>query len=630
VTELQELKRLLVGEETDAVRKLASRLDRLEDREHRLQNVVESLPEAILASDDRLSQALGKPVRDSFRESLSRDPKQYAEILYPIMAPAIRLSIAQAMRDVVRSINQTVDSTFSAQGLKWRLESIRTRTPYSQIVLQNSFRYRVEEILLIHKVTGLLIDRVVVDPDGGQDGDAVGAMLAALEDFVRDSFSHESDDEGNNLREVDVGGRTVWLSHSPTVTMATVIFGHPPESLRPRLEAQLESLHAEYGTALRDFDGGQPIAGVQSELIHSIDTLAAVEPSEVEAEVRRPNPLASVIKVVAGVAVISFLLFWLFRSIEERNALESTRRILDDTPGIVVTDLSRRDDRIHVTGLADPLADIDETSLANIGVEMSEVDLELEPYQSLDGPIVIKRAQRQMEVPETVEVWLSEDDDTLNLRGEADYGWLLDAIERSNHVAGIGGVNFDAISPRAKSVQTYIREVSEAPESIDFFYVARVVRAEGEAPLAWLDGIRNVSFSDKWIRKTDWSSVTALELVRVQELSKELDAEHLFVEANSGESILSLEQSIVELSEKVKELLRNCAELQTTCVLNLYVTSAVGDGDVEFEAGQEVARMLRQQGIPLSALDVQPGGFYKLDPAVAEMVVSFRVDKDEK
>lgn len=625
MTELQELKRLLVGEETDAVKKLASRLDRLEDREHRLQNVVESLPEAILASDDRLSQALGKPVRDSFRDSLARDPQQYAEILYPVMAPSIRMSIAQAMRDVVRSINQTVDSAFSMQSLKWRLESIRTRTPYSRIVLQNSFRYRVEEILLIHKVTGLLIDRVVVDPDGGQDGDAVGAMLAALEDFVRDSFSNESDVDNNDLREVDVGGRTVWLSHSPTITMATVIFGHPPEALRRKLDAQLELLHAEYGPALRDFDGSDPISGLQHELDESLDSFAVVEPNEIENEVRRPNPFASVFKVVLGVALLSALIFYLFRSIEQSHTLSSTHRVLDETPGVVVTDISMQDGQIHVTGLRDPLAEIDDEQLRRIGVPIEKLDMEMEPYQSLDGYVVRQRAQKQMEIPESVEVWLS--DSILKLSGEADYPWLLRALERSNHVAGITGVNFDGIIPRARSVQQYLAAASNAPDSVRFLYVAGVVRAEGIAPLAWINDVDSMVFNDRWIRRVDWSNVIPLERNDLQRAARELDAQRLVVKPGDN-GVLSIEDLLINSSAVFKEILLKCEMLAQGCVLNVFVTSAVSDPAANRTAVQQIDRIFRTQGVEAKAISVQSGDFYEVDPSKAEMVISFSVEQD--
>ena len=43
------------------------------------------------------------------------------------------------------------------QGLKWRVESIRTGRPFAEIVLMHSLLYRVEQVFLIHRETGLVL-----------------------------------------------------------------------------------------------------------------------------------------------------------------------------------------------------------------------------------------------------------------------------------------------------------------------------------------------------------------------------------------------------------------------------------------------------------------------------------------
>ena len=77
-----------------------------------------------------------------------------------VIGPAIRRSISEALRALLQNLNRTLDQSFSLKGLSWRIEAWRTGVPFHQILLRNTLIYRVEQVFLIHRDSGLLIQHL--------------------------------------------------------------------------------------------------------------------------------------------------------------------------------------------------------------------------------------------------------------------------------------------------------------------------------------------------------------------------------------------------------------------------------------------------------------------------------------
>ena len=91
--------RLLLGLDGDRKQMDALR-QRVDQRDKRTRDIAEVLPEAMdqALGDGRLGPTLSQPVEQAIHQSIANDPKRFADILFPIMGPAIRKSIAEAMR----------------------------------------------------------------------------------------------------------------------------------------------------------------------------------------------------------------------------------------------------------------------------------------------------------------------------------------------------------------------------------------------------------------------------------------------------------------------------------------------------------------------------------------------------
>ena len=120
-----------------------------------------------------------------------------------------------------------------------------------QYLLIHSLLYRVDQVFLIHRETGLLLENVFAEAEALQDADLVSSMLTALQDFVRDSFNVE---RHHAIETVEVGEFTLWVEQGPKAILAAAIRGNVPEELRTDLHRALENIHLDQGKSEKIFD----------------------------------------------------------------------------------------------------------------------------------------------------------------------------------------------------------------------------------------------------------------------------------------------------------------------------------------------------------------------------------------
>ena len=259
VRELSELRDLLFGAERRQIDELRRRLD---TEELTPDELAEKLPQAIVqraARDRQLALALAPTVESAIKESVRRDPREFATAIFPVLGPAIRKAIAETMSGLVNTINRAIEHSLSPQGIRWRIESWRTGVPFAQIVMRHALVYRVEQVLLVHAETGLLLAHV---PDGALgDADLVSSMLTAIGDFVNDSFEPKKTGE---LRAFAAGDLTVLVEAGPRANLAAVVWHaarlasgeaaehareHPPAVVRPAHHVQRRRRGIHYDAA---------------------------------------------------------------------------------------------------------------------------------------------------------------------------------------------------------------------------------------------------------------------------------------------------------------------------------------------------------------------------------------------
>jgi outer membrane protein OmpA-like peptidoglycan-associated protein len=419
---LDELRSLIVGPEQTQLRRLQERLDGFTLR---AESVGQVLPEAIqlrCRQDHQLTNALLDTVEAALHTSVRKNPRVLLDILFPLIGPAIRKAIASALRSMIDSLNHSLDVSISLRGVKWRLEAIRTGRPFAEVVLLYTLRYRVEQVFLIHRDSGLLLLHVAAKTVTQQDGDLISGMLTAIQDFIRDSFG-EQGSEG--LATVQMGELTIWIEQGPQAIVAAVVRGNGPPDLSSVFQEAVEAVHLEQREHLEVFQGD--IAPFESSRHH----LEACLLKQYKPGAQRTSPTLWIVCA----ASLGALGLWSAWTLAERQRWTSLLETLRAEPGIVLTTAEKQRGKYVLVGLRDPLAVDPQHLLQQAQLDPAKVSSRWEPYQALHPAFVFRRANTLLAPPETVQLRLV--DGTLQATGTASHAWIVEAERLARLIPGV-------------------------------------------------------------------------------------------------------------------------------------------------------------------------------------------------
>jgi outer membrane protein OmpA-like peptidoglycan-associated protein len=425
----EELRHLIVAPEQEEI---ADIQERLEDLARRTKDVSTVVAEAITmrrnqGGDRALAGALAPTIQETLRESVRRDPHVLADALFPVMGPAIRKSIAETLRTMLESFNAALEHSLSARGIKWRIEALRTGKSFSEIVLMHSLLYRVEQVFLIHRQTGLVLNHVVASSVPTQDPAMIAGMLSAIQQFVRDSFDSKNEE---TLDSLNVGELEVWIEEGPDAVIAAVIRGHAPADYRLAMKEALEEIQRHHSNELANFKGDAAPFRSADEILSRLLATQHREPIAA----RKPRAaLASL--AILGILVVGWIGYSSYLLWEWSRFLHAVR----GQPGIVVISYDKQGGRYHIRGFKDPLAPDPNALLSQAGLDPKDAEFELAPYYSLDDAIVSQRARQFLHPPETVTI--SEHQGVLEVKGTASPQWISHLADRAPLIPGVNVIN---------------------------------------------------------------------------------------------------------------------------------------------------------------------------------------------
>jgi OOP family OmpA-OmpF porin len=398
--DLEVLRRLLLQPEQEA-------LEELQNPDLWEEQVSQALPGALIRrakADKSVQYALNPIIEETFVRLVRRNPKLLVEILFPVLLPAIRRAVASLFAALTQSLNQTLDQAFSVQGIRWRLEALTTGKSFAEVVLSHTLLYRVEQVLLIQRDSGLLLAHRVAEGVNVQDGALVSGMLTAISDFVRDSF-----DPSAGLNTVNFGEQVLVVEQSGQAVLAAVVRGTPPHELRGRLQDVLSEVHTRFADELRHYAGDNRLFADAHPMLETL-----LETRYKHPENRRPYAV-----LLLGGLVVAGLGGWIWSNVQADRAWNAYLERLSNTPGIVVTDTARR---YEVRGLRDPLAADPTRLLEGLPLRPEQLRATWQPYHSLEPEIVLRRVQQRMDTPSSVR--LAWRDGVLVVSGSSTWAWL--------------------------------------------------------------------------------------------------------------------------------------------------------------------------------------------------------------
>lgn len=429
--DLSELRRILTGPLEDRVDDLQKRLDNEELRSEEISNI---LPEAIKIRstvDDKVGKALESTITSSIRASINKDRKIFADVLFPILGPAIRKAIASVILGMLQSFNQVLEQSLSIKGLKWRFEAFRTKRPFAEIVLLKTLLFQVEQVFLIHSKTGLVLQHVAGKEIIAQDPDLVSSMLTAIQDFVYDSFSNEKDDSLDTLR---MGlDRSVWIERGANAILAVVIRGTPPLNLRSEFRDIIEDINQQDDEALESFDGDtEPFEIIKPRLESCLQYKTTKDQTKFSAWLW-----------FSLAVVFSLIAFFSFIFIQKHLVWSDFIENLKNEPGIVITNTEKTYGIYHIFGLRDPYASDVGSLLEKTGIDVDEVVFHLEPYNSFSPEFLLKRVNKILQPDQTTVLMIKEN--VLHLMGTATHQWIVDAEKLLPLIPGVDNYNSDEL-----------------------------------------------------------------------------------------------------------------------------------------------------------------------------------------
>jgi outer membrane protein OmpA-like peptidoglycan-associated protein len=437
---LEQLRILLLGREIEMLSQLS---ELVEDPERLAVAVGDVLPTAIAhaSSDARLGQVLAPALERATQSSIRSDPRTLVNILHPLIVPAIRKSIGEAIDKTFQSLNESLRHSLTWRGLRWRWEAWRTGLSFAEIVLKHTLVYQVEHVFLIHQHTGLLISHVAAEDAASQDPQLVSSMLVAIQDFVRDSFTGA---EQQGLDSLRLGELILWSEPGPFATLVAVIRGNPPEELHDTLRSVLARIHAERHQALEDFAGDS--SGFADIEAHLTECAALKQRAPQRARGGFPWLVALIGLILLMLAGATGWQWWQNQRIdaaEQRRWADAVAHLRTE-PGIVITEASRQGGVFVLSGLRDPLAVDPETVLREAGIDTKRLLIRWAPYEGLDPEFVLKRLKTSLEPPPGVT--LAIEDGRIVATGSAPARWLERARLAARLLpAGSPGLDLNAV-----------------------------------------------------------------------------------------------------------------------------------------------------------------------------------------
>ena len=432
--QLAELRKLILGLDEEDLKRLA---DLVNDPDSFAEYIVGYLPLSIkkLIESKRVTLEDVIPfIEQAIHESIKRDPQGLADILYPVMGPAIRKAVSEDIKRMLESVNNVVEHSFSVKRLGWRLQALFTGKSYAEIVLSHAFVYRVKQVFLIHRETGLLLYDLADTTKGvAHDADMVSSMLTAIKDFVSDSLNVDNQQE--QLDTIQVGDYTIWIEQGPYAILAAIIEGRAPEDLKLVMKEALEGIHVNFINELENFSG-------DTEIFQKTERFLASCLQKQEKEKKHKKPVGL---IVITLFLLIFGGWYAYHCIDNRTRFFRFVADLNEKPGVYVVKAEPHFlTKNLVEGLRDPMAVDPMETARKFDLDSTVLALQFRPYISLDDDLVLMRVRKKLGLSEQFNMKYHQG--VLYVNQKVDSVLYQKFLKLPNTMVGITGVKFKTVS----------------------------------------------------------------------------------------------------------------------------------------------------------------------------------------
>lgn len=348
-------------------------------REYVTQVVTEALNDR-QQKDSSVSKILIPIVEESVQKSIRQNRSQFIDSLYPLVGDLVRKFTTAFLRDFIEKTNELIEKSVTLKSVGWRFKAWRSGMNYATYVASQTYVFQIQQVLLIHHETGLLLNSVNVHGQEDENSDIVSSMLTAIDDFVNDSFSAQSESE--HLDEIKTRNFTLYLRKGPQAFLVAAVTGNISPEAKNKLQTTLESIHNLYYPQLNEFNGDtSALNGIENELQECLIS------EEKQPAAKKKKPLLALILMTA---ILALLAYWAYLNWQTDQAIERVKQ-LPMNEGIVLTQLEKQGTRsIRILALRDPRALSVEEWLATADVPMAWIQYSEVAFVSLANTILVR------------------------------------------------------------------------------------------------------------------------------------------------------------------------------------------------------------------------------------------------
>ncbi|MFC1569865.1 hypothetical protein ACFL4L_06485 [bacterium] len=256
----EQLKTLLLSDDWQHFKEIRETVESLAKEVHDKDQLIEMLDPVIADLLDRkihdskpeMAEALAPIMGDAIKKQIEDAKEDMVDALYPIIGSMVTKAINEAMKKLMEEINARIQEAANNRFMLFIKSKVFGIQP-AEVILAEGVLFRLEELFLIEKNSGLLIGYQSQDGDHSEnDAHILGGMLTAIRQFVNDAFAS---DQKSNLLEIQHEDHSIRIDTGRYTVLAAVYQGVSPHDFNDQLHQLHHRIHNRYYKHLRDFQG---------------------------------------------------------------------------------------------------------------------------------------------------------------------------------------------------------------------------------------------------------------------------------------------------------------------------------------------------------------------------------------
>lgn len=338
----------------------------------------EVIDEARENRQEDLTRSLAPILVKTIKAELRNNQDEMVQALYPITGQLVKAYVASAMKDLTARMNRRL----SSNPVMLRLRSLFSGYSMAELALAESQQLEVEELYLIRRGSGELIQRWPASPIRSNSDMHMTNVLAAINDYATTAFQTE----GGQLRSLDIDDYTVFLRASPVYLLAAKCRGTAAPGVESLIDQEFLRAVSEHQASERETGGDAPphlLTDLQSRVEGAISAR-----HEVLARAGLPfSPLRAAI-ATAVLAICAGLGWYGWTTWEVETTRAKARTAIASVPALdgfpVMLEVGPRGQSVSVAGLAP--SEIARTELmARFGADLPGVKVDPKGFAVLPG-----------------------------------------------------------------------------------------------------------------------------------------------------------------------------------------------------------------------------------------------------